>query len=284
MISLYCNILRPEEKSIAEEIKSLGSDINIRLTRDGLKKEDWNTAVLLRTVSHYESQLFATYFECSGVRTINSAQAIRLCTNKAALAMLAESNNIPQPKFRVVFSPSEFPNLPEVLGHPFVIKPISSSWGRGICQVRDKYCLETWLAGRESLDANHRQFPVLAQEYIEKPGYDIRVVVVEKEPIVAFQRISEHWKTNTHTGASVRPTPITKNIEKIVSQITDMMGVGIYGIDLLETLSGQLLLNEVNHNPEFAQSSQVHGINVAYAIARFAQKAFCKTGETSCAV
>ena len=276
MITLYCSFLRPEEKSIVEEMKALGLPFDICLSREGCRKELSNTVVLLRTISHHESQIFSTYFECSNIRSINSDRAIRLCTNKAALAALAESHNIAQPKFKIIFTPAELDDLPTTLGYPFVIKPISSSWGRGVCRVRDTYCLETWVAGRESLDANHRQFPVLAQQFVEKPNYDIRVVVIGKNPVVAFRRVSEHWKTNTHNGARVEPISISEEIRNLIKQIITMLGEGIYGVDLFETTDGKLLLNEVNHNPEFAHSSEVHGVNVARAIAQFA-------GEVSCA-
>ncbi|MFD0394160.1 hypothetical protein ACFQ3Z_24805 [Streptomyces nogalater] len=124
-------------------------------------------------------------------------------------------------------------------------------------------CVEAWAAGRESVDATGKQFPVVVQEYIDKPGHDLRVVVVGRAPVVAIQRVSDDWRTNTHLGAEVRRVEVTAVMEKLCDQVVDALGPGFYGVDLVEDRStGELLVLEVNANPEFARSSARHGVNV----------------------
>ena len=124
--------------------------------------------------------------------------------------------------------------------------------------------VEAWVGGRESADADGKLFPVLIQEYVDKPGHDLRVVVVGRTPVVAIRRVSTGWRTNTHLGAEVERVEITAGIGKLCTQVVDVLGDGFYGIDLLEDRhDGELKVLEVNANPEFARSSAAHGVDVA---------------------
>lgn len=125
-------------------------------------------------------------------------------------------------------------------------------------------CVEAWAGGRESADATGKLFPVVVQAYVDKPGHDLRVVVVGRTPVVAIQRASEDWRTNTHLGASVERVEVSAEIDKLCQQVVDVLGPGFYGVDLVEDrATGELLVLEVNANPEFAKSSERHGVDVA---------------------
>ena len=131
-------------------------------------------------------------------------------------------------------------------------------------------CVEAWAGGRESADAAGKLFPVVVQEYVDKPGHDLRVIVVGRTPVVAIQRVSDDWRTNTHLGAAVRRVEITEGIEQLCDRVVDVLGPGFYGVDLVEDrTTGRLLVLEVNANPEFARSSAQHGVNVAAHLAAY---------------
>jgi [lysine-biosynthesis-protein LysW]--L-2-aminoadipate ligase len=156
------------------------------------------------------------------------------------------------------------------LGWPAVVKPVSGSWGRGVTRLVDDHCLEAWAGGRESVDAAGKLFPVLVQEYVDKPGHDLRVIVVDRTPVVAIQRVSDDWRTNTHLGAEVRRVEVTTEIEKLCTQTVEVLGAGFYGVDLLsDRATGELKVLEVNANPEFAKSSAVHGVDIAGPLAEY---------------
>lgn len=263
-IHLYCTQIRQEEKALLLGAKKRGLPIEYHLVKDGFKQLDEPAVAMIRTLSHSESLSISNILELTGSVAVNSAKAIRYCADKALAAYLVSSiKEVPQPKFSIVFSPTQLKDEISKVGLPFVIKPLSSSWGRGICLVRDEYCMENWLAGRESLDAAHKNFPIMMQEYIEKPGYDLRVVVAGNEPIVAFKRQSEHWITNTHLGATVERIEMSSSLRQLVSSLINVLGAGFFGIDLFETKDGRYLFNEINHNPDFIYSSSIHGVDVA---------------------
>lgn len=267
--------LRNEEKIIFKYLEEFG--INIQINLDSMELPSVNKMsekveiALIRSLSQTNALNRASLLEAAGVKTINSSKSISICINKIYQSLMFRKFNIPQPKFKVSFTASDMFEAFEDIGDTFVIKPASSSWGRGIAKIIDKDCLDGWIAARESLDPNQKSFPVLMQEYVEKGDFDIRVVIVGRKPIVAFKRVSiDNWKTNTHLGAEINPIEINTEMEIICNQVLDMLGEGIYGLDLFYDHKRKCyLVCEVNQNPEFDSSSKVHGIDVAYYIAEY---------------
>lgn len=277
-VMLCVTILREEEKRIVKYLKEFG--IGVEIVTDSKKLEvvngdfDQSQVALIRCLSQSSALKRAALCEISGLDVINSKRAIEICTSKIHQAILFKRFNVPQPKYKVIFKSSDFFELFETFNGCFIIKPSSSSWGRGIAKITNEESLNSWLAGRESLDPGEKSFPILVQELIDKGNYDIRVVVVGAEPIVAFKRVSkDNWKTNTHLGAEVEPISVNKYIREICKKVIEVLGEGIYGIDLFYDNTRECyLVCEVNQNPEFANSWKIHGIDVAYYIAKYIAK------------
>jgi [lysine-biosynthesis-protein LysW]--L-2-aminoadipate ligase len=112
---------------------------------------------------------------------------------------------------------------------------------------------------KASLGVNHQIFYV--QEYIDKPGRDIRAFVVGEEVIGAIYRTSENWITNTARGGEASNCPITPEIADLCQRTAQVIGNGLLAIDLLETPDG-LTIIEVNHTMEFRNSIHTTGVNI----------------------
>lgn len=281
-VLLGLTILRPEERRLIEALEELGLNVQICNDRNGFSYRnlavDGPKVALIRCMSHNKAENMATLLNLNQIQTFNSAYAIRICANKAFQAIQFEKAGIPQPEFNIAFTMKDVCLMGEELGGDYIVKPVDASWGRGVARLVDRKCFEAWSAGREALDPNEKSFPVLIQKFIKKGNFDIRVVLVGSEPIVAFKRVSEHWKTNTHLGARVEPMEMTKEIQKISKKIIDLLGPGIYGLDLFEEEStGKIMVCEVNQNPEFDRSSKIHGVDVARKIAEFIRKVNLET-------
>ncbi|MFG2396713.1 RimK family alpha-L-glutamate ligase [Streptomyces lydicus] len=273
-VLLSVTMLRPEEKLLLGALRDQG------LTAQPLLMEDLAEIVaghsgppalaLIRNLSHRDAISVSRRLEHAGVRTLNRTATIETCNDKGLQALLFARHGIPHPDTRHAFSFDQVRKAVADLGMPAVVKPVSGSWGRGVSKMTHADCVEAWAAGRESTDATGKQFPVVVQEYIDKPGHDLRVVVVGRTPVVAIQRVSDDWRTNTHLGAEVRRVEITAGMEKLCDQVVDALGPGFYGVDLVENRStSELLVLEVNANPEFARSSAQHGVNVAGHLAAY---------------
>jgi [lysine-biosynthesis-protein LysW]--L-2-aminoadipate ligase len=219
---------------------------------------------VIRNLSHRDAVNVSRRLEYAGVTTLNRSSVIEACNDKGLQSLLFARHGIPHPVTRHAFSYDQVRAAVFELGMPAVVKPVSGSWGRGVTKMANAECVEAWAGGRESADATGKLFPVVVQSYIDKPGHDLRVVVVGRTPVVAIQRVSDDWRTNTHLGAEVRRVEVTAEIDKLCGQVVDALGPGFYGVDLVEDRStGELLVLEVNANPEFAKSSERHGVDVA---------------------
>ena len=97
------------------------------------------------------------------------------------------------------------------------------------------------------------------QEYIDKPGRDIRAYVFGREVIGAIYKYSDHWRTNTARGGRPEVCMPTPELEKLLIATADAMGEGVLAVDLLEGPDGELFVNEVNHTPEFHGAIDVLG-------------------------
>ncbi|MFC4101379.1 RimK family alpha-L-glutamate ligase [Paenibacillus xanthanilyticus] len=271
--------LREEEKRIAELLAAEGVQVKVNLDSMALPVETASSEktpdlALIRCLSQRNALTRATLLSLTGIRTLNSVHAISVCTSKIHQAIVFGKQGIPQPRYQIAFTPASLYDALDAFGGVYVLKPSSSSWGRGIARITGKDCLDTWIAARESVDPSHQSLPVLLQEYVDKGDYDIRVVVVGDEPIAAFRRVSEdNWKTNTHLGAEIEPIPVNPEIRAICGRLTDVLGEGIYGVDLFyDYKNRRYLVCEVNQNPEFAKSWKIHGVDVAHRIAAYVKR------------
>lgn len=273
-IIISTTLFRPEEIQIKAALLRRGFNVDVCLTRQGISWEklmaNLPAIVLMRNLSHREALNNSAMYTAAGPLVINSHASIQICTNKVLQSVELQRVNVPIIDYRVAFNSDDIRNAVETLGYPFVIKPISASWGRGIARILNSEALETWFAARESVDASEKSYPLLVQRYIEKSDFDIRVVVIGDIPVVAFKRNSAHWKTNTHLNGKVEPIAITDEFKEIAKNVTRKIGKGFYGIDLIEDPNtGKIFFCEVNHNPEFAKSSAIHGVDIAECIADY---------------
>jgi [lysine-biosynthesis-protein LysW]--L-2-aminoadipate ligase len=160
----------------------------------------------------------------------------------------------------IAFTPESALQAIERIGYPVVLKPAIGSWGRLLAKISDREAAEALLEHKETLGSyQHAIFYV--QEYVEKPGRDIRSFVVGEETICAIYRESEHWVTNTARGARARNCPLTPEIDRVSRAAAAAVGGGVLAIDILER-DGELLVSEVNYTMEFRNSIEVTGVDI----------------------
>jgi [lysine-biosynthesis-protein LysW]--L-2-aminoadipate ligase len=115
----------------------------------------------------------------------------------------------------------------------------------------------------------HKVFYI--QEFVEKPGRDIRVLATDGEPVAAMVRSSEHWLTNAAKGADTESFELDDEAERLVREASDAVGGGLLGVDLMETegddVEADYTVHEVNHSVEFKALDRATDVDVAARIA-----------------
>jgi len=271
---LYSRV-RVEEKWIFAALEKRGIDydrLDDRAVHFDLENPaPWRSydAILERSIS-YTSGLYALrILNAFGVTTVNTAAVADACGDKLTTSTLLAKAGLPQPRNVVAFTPESALAALEELGYPAVVKPVVGSWGRLLAKINDRDAAEAIFEHKATLGSTQHQV-FYVQEFINKPGRDIRAIVIGGRVLTAMYRKSEHWITNTARGGEGELCPVTPEIESICLRSAQAMGGGVLAIDLVEHPERGYLINEVNHTMEFHTMQPLSGIDVAGEIVEYA--------------
>ena len=264
---LYSRV-RVEEKWIFNALEKRGIDFDRLDDRaihfDLENPAPWREydAVIERSIS-YNSGLYALrILNAFGVTTVNTAAVAEACGDKLTTSTLLAKAGLPQPRNVVAFTPESALVALEELGYPAVVKPVVGSWGRLLAKVNDRDAAEAIFEHKATLGSTQHQVFYI-QEFIKKPGRDIRAIVIGDRVLTAMYRKSEHWITNTARGGEGELCPITPEIESICLGAARAMGGGVLAVDLIEHSERGYLINEINHTMEFHTMQPLSGVDVA---------------------
>lgn len=228
-------------------------------------------AVLERCISQTQAVTAVRMYEARGVTCVNSSRVIETCGDKLKTSLALAAAGVPSPRVMVAVEPEAALRAIEELGYPVVLKPTVGSWGRLLARVNDRDAAEAVLEHKSTLGGvQHGVFYI--QEYVDKPGRDLRVFVVGGKAIAAISRQSEHWITNTARGGRASALSITDDLAYICRRASDAVGGGVLAIDLLECPRRGLLVSEVNHTMEFRNSIEPTGVDIPGKIVEHVMK------------
>jgi len=256
--------LRVEEKHLLDEFEK-HSDVEVVRINDGdtffdIQQLPEAVDVLFeRSISYSRGLYISRIFEAHGVPVVNSSAVAERCGDKYITSQILASNGIPTPRVLMAFDEESALRAIEALGYPCVLKPVVGSWGRLLAKVENRHMAESLIEHKATLGVNHQVFYV--QEYINKPGRDIRAFVVGDETVCAIYRSSKNWITNTARGGVATNCPVTDEIEELCQRAARTVGGGLLALDLFETENG-LTINEINHTMEFRNSIATTGVNI----------------------
>jgi [lysine-biosynthesis-protein LysW]--L-2-aminoadipate ligase len=238
---------------------------------NGAAPKDYDV-VLIRCLSHSRALYAAKILQEKGIKTVNSYQAIAACGDKVLTTLALTEHGVPTPRTTIAFGREPALAAIEEMGYPVVLKPPIGSWGRLLGKLNDREAAEAVIEHKEALDKS-QDTPFYIQDYIHKPGRDTRTLVVGGETVYAVYRRSSHWITNTARGGHTSNLPITSEIDHLSRAAAEAVGGDIVAVDILEEADGSLLVNEVNHTPEFhgamqATDADIPGRMVDYVLSK----------------
>src|SRR5512133_2698193 len=257
--------LRVEEKLLLDELK-IRPDVEVVTISDDdhffeLNKLPEQVDVLFeRSVSYSRGLYISRIFTANHVPVVNDPLVAERCGDKYVTSQLLVNEGIPTPRVLMAFSEESALAACDAMGYPCVLKPVVGSWGRLLAKVENRASAEAIIEHKSVLGGvSHSIFYI--QEYINKPGRDIRAFVVGEEPIAAIYRTSPNWITNTARGGVATNCPLTDEIKDLCRRTAHAVGGGLLAIDLFESPTG-MSVNEVNHTMEFRNSITTTGVNI----------------------
>ncbi|MEU5219257.1 RimK family alpha-L-glutamate ligase [Streptomyces sp. NPDC020807] len=270
-VAIIADRIAWEERQLIQAAPALGlaiewvNDESLCLGRPDSSRLDGYDALLLRSRSYTRGGLIATLAEEAGLPVINSARAINACENKAVLRTMLRSAGVPVPEFRLVLSRSDFAAALEEFELPLVLKPVYGGMGKRVTLIRDADVAQSVYDYVEDLGHAFEQ-ACLVEPFLAG-GTSVRCLVVGDELVGAAEFASggTDWRNNAALGNSSRAIARDPDVVKIVNGVLDVLGSGIYGVDLFRTAEG-FVVNEVNHAPGFRAVAQTTGADVPAAI------------------
>lgn len=262
--------LRAEEKMILQAARERGVEVTPVFDRQLVLDITAPTAeaagidltvVIDRSVVHSRAEYSLRTFERWGIPTLNRSAATTVCDDKARCSLALEAAGVPTPRTLLAYSVESAVDACERIGYPAVIKPVTGSWGRLLAKVNGPAQARAVLTQKAELGSFHHNI-FYVQEFVEKPGRDIRAYVVGDRVLAASYRTSEHWITNSARGAVSVTCPITPDIEEMSLRACAAVGARLAGVDLIETPDG-LKCVEVNTGGEFKGLMSTTNIDIA---------------------
>jgi len=229
-------------------------------------------AILLRDLGFsYPLELFLKrldvfkHIELTGIPVVNSVESMLIARDKYLSLLYLKKVGIPVPRTAIVEDAHTVRRMVEEWG-PVVIKPLVGSMGFGSVKADNPDI--AYVIARTLQQFN---LPIYLQEFIEKPGRDIRIIVVGDRVIGAMYRIQPNgtWKTNVAQGADVKKADIEPELESIAIRSAKTLKLHYAGVDVAEDPERGYVVLEVNASPNWKGFMKATGINVAEHIAHY---------------
>jgi [lysine-biosynthesis-protein LysW]--L-2-aminoadipate ligase len=267
---LYSRIRR-DEKLLLRELRDRGHEvtkIDVRKERFGLHGApdsfDGVDLVLDRCLATSRSRYITRFVDAYDLPVVNEPETAAICADKARNSLVLADAGVPTPNTEVAFTKEAALETIEEFGYPCVLKPVVGSWGRLMAKIDSRDAAEAILEHKETLGHyEHKVFYI--QEFVEKPGRDIRVLATDGEPVAAMARSSDHWLTNAAKGATTEVIPVDAEMRELVEKASNAVGGGLLGVDLMET-GDSYTVHEVNHTVEFKALNEVADVDVPGAV------------------
>ena len=255
-VGLLYSRIRRDEKLLLSELRDRGHEV----TKVDIRKEQFNITdapeilddvdvAVDRCLATSRSLYVTRFLDSYGIPVVNSSETADLCADKVKNSLVLEDAGVPTPNTDVAFTTDSALESIESFGYPCVLKPVVGSWGRLMAKIDSRNAAEAILEHKATL--GHYQHKVFyIQEFVEKPGRDIRVVATDGEPVAAMTRSSDHWLTNAAQGGTVEEFEVDDRARELVERASEAVGGGLLGVDLMET-GDDYVCHEVNHTVEF---------------------------------
>jgi ribosomal protein S6--L-glutamate ligase len=154
-------------------------------------------------------------------------------------------------------------------GAPLVIKLLEGTQGLGVVLAETNNAAESVIEAFNGLQAR-----VIVQEFIkESKGADIRVFIVYGTVVGAMKRQGKEgeFRSNLHRGGSANIIELSDDEENAALKAAKSLGLGICGVDLLQSSRGPLVL-EVNSSPGLEGIETATKKDIASTIIRYIER------------
>jgi ribosomal protein S6--L-glutamate ligase len=252
-----CDLLIEKKNPIIIYKGSKLEDVDAVIPRIGASVTFYGTAVVRQ-------------FEMMKVFTAVESQALVRSRDKLRSLQILSRAGLGLPK--TVFT-NYSKNVKDIIeaagGAPVVIKLLEGTQGLGVVLAETNNAAESVIEAFNGLKVR-----VIVQEFVkEAKGADLRVFIVDGVVVGAMKRQGKkgEFRSNLHRGGSAEIIQLSEDEENAALKAARVMGLGICGVDLLQSNSGPLIL-EVNSSPGLEGIESATENDVARSIIRYVER------------
>ena len=200
-------------------------------------------------------------FEMMKVRTAIDSQAIVRSRDKLRSMQILSRAGVGMPKTAFTNFSQDVPAMiRQVGGAPVIIKLLEGTQGLGVVLAESEKAAQSVIEAFHNLKAR-----IIVQEFIaESQGADLRAFVVDGEVVGAMRRqgAEGEFRSNLHRGGVGTLVKLTRSEKAAALLATKALGLGIAGVDMLQSQRGPLVL-EVNSSPGLEGIEKATGQDIA---------------------
>ena len=195
----------------------------------------------------------------AGVTVVNSPRSMECAVDKFLTTSRLEAAGLPVPATVTCQDSEAAMDAFGRLGRDVVVKPLFGAEGRGICRVSDPD-----LAFRTFRTLERTGAVLYLQEFIDHPGFDVRILILDGKVLGAMKRFStDDFRTNVSRSARTETHVATPIESEMALAAAETVGARICGVDLLYDGDGRCFVIEVNAVPGWRAFSRTNDIDVA---------------------
>jgi RimK family alpha-L-glutamate ligase len=199
----------------------------------------------------------------SGMRVVNPPRSLEIAIDKWLTLDRLHAAGLPVPQTICCQGREAALEAFEQLGGDVVVKPLFGGEGRGILRVD-----QPDLAWRVFTTLEQLGSVIYVQEFLEGPGFDIRVLVIGERTVAVRRTARGDWRNNLSRGATAEPMALESGLEQAARTACQALGLEIAGVDFLPTAAGDVRLLEVNAVPGWLKTAAACPFDIPVEILR----------------
>jgi len=193
-------------------------------------------------------------FERQGIKVVPSARAVNFTMNRKAIRELAHTElGLKTADYRYAKTYEEFLAAVEVIGYPFIVKPLMSSSGHGQSKVDSPAELEkAWKDAYEGARGDIKE--VIVEQFIRFDSEITLLTVTQQNGPTLFCPPIGHVQKGGDYRESYQPAAVTpeqlEEAKRMAAKVTEALtGAGIWGVEFFLSAKDGVYFSELSPRP-----------------------------------
>lgn len=247
-----------------------GRRANLYYHRRKLALSDIVIPRIAQSINNYGLAVVNQFAMC-GVPLVNTARAIAESRNKLRSLQLLSAHGIDIPATVMARDAGDLKDMVGLVGGvPVLVKLLQGQEKRGVMVCESLQSLEAALEAILGLGHN-----LIVQQYVQKTGLDVRVLVVGGKALAAVRRRPRIGRLSytLNRGARLEAIELTPAQREAAEKTATLVGLDVAAVDLLD-VKGRPKVFEVNSSPALPEMEAATGLDLALPIIERAEVLF----------